>query len=188
MRARTRSASSSTARRSRTGRAAATRSPTTRSSCCSTRSASRSRSRCRPGASARGGRSSSRPATARRRASWPRAPTCTWRAARSCCSGVPEFRCTYRLQLTPDFGFAKAREIAVPYAQELGVSHLYLSPSLQARHGSLHGYDVTDPTRISEDLGGEAAFRALCDAAHAADLGVVLDIVPNHMATSEEET
>ena len=100
---------------------------------------------------------------------------------------MPEFRCTYRLQLTPDFGFAKAREIAVPYAQELGVSHLYLSPSLQARHGSLHGYDVTDPTRISEDLGGEAAFRALCDAAHAADLGVVLDIVPNHMATSEEE-
>ena len=100
---------------------------------------------------------------------------------------MPEFRCTYRLQLTPDFGFAKAREIVVPYARELGISHLYLSPSLQARHGSLHGYDVTDPTRISEDLGGEAAFRELCDAAHAADLGVVLDIVPNHMATSEEE-
>jgi len=100
---------------------------------------------------------------------------------------VPEFRCTHRLQLTPDFGFAKAREVVVPYAKELGISHLYLSPSLQARHGSLHGYDVTDPTRISEDLGGEAEFRALCDAAHGADLGVVLDIVPNHMATSEAE-
>jgi (1->4)-alpha-D-glucan 1-alpha-D-glucosylmutase len=100
---------------------------------------------------------------------------------------VPEFRCTYRLQLTADFGFANAREIVVPYAKELGISHLYLSPSLQAQHGSTHGYDVTDPTRISDDLGGEAEFRALCDAAHEADLGVVLDIVPNHMATNEEE-
>ncbi|MES1247267.1 MAG: malto-oligosyltrehalose synthase [Actinomycetota bacterium] len=100
---------------------------------------------------------------------------------------MPEFRCTYRLQLTPELGFAQARETVVPYARELGVSHLYLSPSLQARHGSQHGYDVTDPTRISDDLGGEAEFLALCDAAHEADLGVVLDIVPNHMATSEEE-
>jgi (1->4)-alpha-D-glucan 1-alpha-D-glucosylmutase len=100
---------------------------------------------------------------------------------------VPEFRCTYRLQLAADFGFAEAREIVVPYAQELGISHLYLSPSLQAQHGSTHGYDVTDPTRISDDLGGEAEFRALCSAAHDAGLGIVLDIVPNHMATNEEE-
>src|SRR5882672_3325054 len=100
---------------------------------------------------------------------------------------MPEFRCTYRLQLTPEFGFRKAREIVVPYVEELGASHLYLSPSLQARHGSPHGYDVVDPTRISEDLGGEDEFRALCDAVHAAGLGVLLDIVPNHMATSEEE-
>jgi (1->4)-alpha-D-glucan 1-alpha-D-glucosylmutase len=100
---------------------------------------------------------------------------------------MPEFRCTYRLQLTAEFGFRQAREIVVPYIQELGASHLYLSPSLQARRGSGHGYDVVDPTRISEDLGGEREFRALCDAAHAADLGVLLDIVPNHMATSEEE-
>jgi (1->4)-alpha-D-glucan 1-alpha-D-glucosylmutase len=100
---------------------------------------------------------------------------------------VPEFRCTYRLQLTADFGFARAREIVVPYAQELGISHLYLSPSLQAQHGSTHGYDVTDPTRISDDLGGEAEFHALCEAAHEAGLGVVLDIVPNHMAANEQE-
>ena len=53
-----------------------------------------------------------------------------------------ELRATYRLQLTPDFGFAEAREL-VPYLQELGISHLYLSPSLQAREGSQHGYDVT---------------------------------------------
>jgi (1->4)-alpha-D-glucan 1-alpha-D-glucosylmutase len=100
---------------------------------------------------------------------------------------MPEFRCTYRLQLTEEFGFADAREIVVPYAQELGVSHLYLSPSLQARHGSTHGYDVVDPTKISQDLGGEADFRRLCEEAHASDLGIVLDIVPNHMATSEDE-
>jgi (1->4)-alpha-D-glucan 1-alpha-D-glucosylmutase len=93
-------------------------------------------------------------------------------------------RATYRLQLTPDFGFAAAAEL-VPYLRDLGVSHLYLSPSLQARHGSTHGYDVIDPTRLSEDLGGEAAFRALVTSAHAAELGIVLDIVPNHMATDE---
>ena len=100
---------------------------------------------------------------------------------------MPEFRCTYRLQLTADFGFRSAREIVLPYARELGVSHLYLSPSLQARHGSTHGYDVVDPTRVSEDLGGETELRALCDAAHDSDVGVLLDIVPNHMAASEEE-
>jgi (1->4)-alpha-D-glucan 1-alpha-D-glucosylmutase len=100
---------------------------------------------------------------------------------------VPEFRCTYRLQLSSAFGFAQAREIVLPYAKELGISHLYLSPSLQAQHGSTHGYDVTDPTRISDELGGEDEFCALCDAVHAAGLGVLLDIVPNHMATNEAE-
>jgi (1->4)-alpha-D-glucan 1-alpha-D-glucosylmutase len=94
------------------------------------------------------------------------------------------FRAIYRLQLTPDFGFADAAR-RVPYLRDLGVSHLYLSPSLQARHGSTHGYDVIDPTRLSEDLGGEAAFRALVATAHEADLGIVLDIVPNHMATDD---
>jgi (1->4)-alpha-D-glucan 1-alpha-D-glucosylmutase len=90
-------------------------------------------------------------------------------------------RATYRLQLGPGFGFREAREV-VPYLTELGVSHLYLSPSLQARQGSTHGYDVVDPTRISEELGGESAFRELCSAG----LDVVLDIVPNHMAASDE--
>jgi (1->4)-alpha-D-glucan 1-alpha-D-glucosylmutase len=99
---------------------------------------------------------------------------------------VTEFRCTYRLQLNEGFGFRAAREIALPYVRELGASHLYLSPSLQARKGSTHGYDVVDPTRISDDLGGEEEFRALCVAAREAGLGVILDIVPNHMATSEE--
>ncbi|HEY5294271.1 MAG TPA: malto-oligosyltrehalose synthase [Gaiellaceae bacterium] len=94
---------------------------------------------------------------------------------------MASFRATYRLQLTPEFGFAQAREL-VPYLRELGVSHLYLSPSLQARAGSQHGYDVTDPRRISEDLGGEEEFRKLA----AAGLGVILDIVPNHMAAVDE--
>ena len=90
-------------------------------------------------------------------------------------------RATYRLQLGPDLDFAAARAL-VPYLRRLGVSHLYLSPSLQARSGSTHGYDVTDPRRISADLGGEDEFRALAEAG----LGIVLDIVPNHMAADDE--
>jgi (1->4)-alpha-D-glucan 1-alpha-D-glucosylmutase len=91
------------------------------------------------------------------------------------------FRCTYRLQLRPGFGFREARAL-VPYLRRLGVSHLYLSPSLRARRGSTHGYDVVDPTTISEELGGERAFRELASAG----LGVVLDVVPNHMAIGDE--
>jgi (1->4)-alpha-D-glucan 1-alpha-D-glucosylmutase len=94
---------------------------------------------------------------------------------------VSDLRATYRLQLGPGLGFREARRV-VPYLRDLGISHLYLSPSLQARSGSTHGYDVVDPTRISEDLGGEDEFRALCEAG----LGVVLDIVPNHMAATDE--
>ncbi len=94
---------------------------------------------------------------------------------------MSELRAAYRLQLGPELGFAEARAL-VPYLRDLGVSHLYLSPSLQARSGSSHGYDVVDPTRISEDLGGEAEFRSLA----AAGLGVLLDIVPNHMAADEQ--
>lgn len=90
-------------------------------------------------------------------------------------------RATYRLQLTPELGFDAVREL-VPYLRDLGISHLYLSPSLQARAGSSHGYDVVDPTRVSEALGGERALRAL----RAAGLPIVLDVVPNHMAACDE--
>ncbi len=90
-------------------------------------------------------------------------------------------RATYRLQLGPGQGFAEARAL-VPYLHALGVSHLYLSPVLRARRGSTHGYDVADPTRVSEELGGEAALRDLCGAG----LEVLLDIVPNHMAVGDE--
>src|SRR5438045_6891545 len=84
---------------------------------------------------------------------------------------MPDFRCTYRVQLTPELGFRRAREVVLPHARELGVSHLYLSPVLQARRGSMHGYDVVDPTRISDDLGGETELRALCGATREAGLG-----------------
>jgi (1->4)-alpha-D-glucan 1-alpha-D-glucosylmutase len=90
-------------------------------------------------------------------------------------------RATYRLQLTPELDFAAVAEL-VPYLRDLGISHLYLSPALQARSGSTHGYDVVDPTRVSDALGGEEGLRAL----RAAGLPIVLDIVPNHMGVSDE--
>jgi (1->4)-alpha-D-glucan 1-alpha-D-glucosylmutase len=81
-------------------------------------------------------------------------------------------------------GFAQAREL-LPYLRDLGVSHVYLPPSFQARAGSAHGYDVVDPTRFSEELGGEREFTALADAARQLGLGLILDIVPNHMAIDD---
>ncbi len=95
-----------------------------------------------------------------------------------------ELRATYRLQLTSSFGFGAARAL-VPYLRDLGISHLYLSPSFQARPGSTHGYDVIDPKRVSDDLGGSEGLQALSDAARAAGLGLILDVVPNHMAADD---
>jgi (1->4)-alpha-D-glucan 1-alpha-D-glucosylmutase len=93
---------------------------------------------------------------------------------------------TYRLQLQPGFGFAAAAA-AVPYLADLGVSHLYLSPVLQAAPGSAHGYDVVDHSRLSADLGGEADWARLVAAARGAGLGIVVDLVPNHMALPAPE-
>ena len=92
---------------------------------------------------------------------------------------------TYRIQLTPGSGFAALRD-ALPWIESLGVSDLYLSPIFEARPGSSHGYDVTDPTRIREALGGEAGFLALAREARGRGLGILLDIVPNHMAAAWE--
>ncbi|MGI8781010.1 MAG: malto-oligosyltrehalose synthase [Solirubrobacteraceae bacterium] len=97
---------------------------------------------------------------------------------------MAQLRATYRLQLGPDLTFAGAAE-QVPYLHDLGVSHLYLSPAFAARAGSTHGYDVVDPTRLSDALGGEAGFRALAATVREAGMGIVLDIVPNHMATDD---
>ena len=98
--------------------------------------------------------------------------------------GHAELRATYRLQLTASLGFAAARAL-VPYLRDLGISHLYLSPSLQARPGSKHGYDVIDPRRVSEDLGGADELRALSACARDAGMGLLLDVVPNHMAVED---
>ncbi len=95
-----------------------------------------------------------------------------------------ELRATYRLQLTSAFGFGSARTL-VPYLRDLGISHLYLSPSFQARPESTHGYDVVDPSRLSDALGGQAEFERLSAEARNAGMGIVLDIVPNHMAADE---
>lgn len=93
---------------------------------------------------------------------------------------------TYRLQLGPAFTFDDAAR-RVPYLAELGVTHLYLSPVLEAVHGSTHGYDVTDPTTVRDELGGRAGLEALADAAHADGLGLVIDIVPNHLGVGRPE-
>lgn len=90
-------------------------------------------------------------------------------------------RATYRIQFHRNFTFADA-EAQVPYLASLGISHLYASPITTAQPGSMHGYDVIDPTRVNPELGGEDGFRSLVAALRAHDMGVVLDIVPNHMS------
>jgi (1->4)-alpha-D-glucan 1-alpha-D-glucosylmutase len=97
-----------------------------------------------------------------------------------------EPRATYRLQLRPGFGFAEAADV-LPYLADLGVSHVYLSPCLRARAGSTHGYDVVDFGMVNPELGGAGEMEALLRAVGDAGLGVLLDIVPNHMATSARE-
>lgn len=93
---------------------------------------------------------------------------------------------TYRVQFHAGFTFADAAALA-PYWARLGVSHLYASPIATARAGSTHGYDVVDPTTINPALGGEDGFRALVAALRAEGLGVVLDIVPNHVAVGGDD-
>jgi len=90
-------------------------------------------------------------------------------------------RATLRLQFHRDFPFAEATRHVAWFA-DLGVSHIYASPLAVARPGSTHGYDVIDPTRINPELGGEEGLRAFASALRAKDLGLILDIVPNHMA------
>ena len=88
---------------------------------------------------------------------------------------------TYRVQLRPEFGFEDARAV-IDYLDALGVGALYVSPVLDATPGSAHGYDVTDPRIARPALGGEPARLELADALRAAGMGLVVDIVPNHMS------
>lgn len=95
-------------------------------------------------------------------------------------------RATYRLQLHADFDFAQAAALA-PYLAELGVSHVYCSPYLQAAAGSRHGYDVVDHTRVNRELGGEAGHRRFCEVLRRHDLRQLIDFVPNHMCIAPHE-
>ncbi|MFT4216550.1 MAG: malto-oligosyltrehalose synthase [Micropruina sp.] len=96
------------------------------------------------------------------------------------------FTATYRLQLHSGFTFDDAAAI-VPHLAALGVSHVYLAPILTAVPGSKHGYDVLDHTAVNPELGGRDALERLAARCHAHDLGIVVDIVPNHMALVEGE-
>ncbi|MFC7736801.1 malto-oligosyltrehalose synthase [Roseomonas sp. GCM10028921] len=89
-------------------------------------------------------------------------------------------RATARLQFHKDFTLDAAVPL-VPYFRKLGISHLYASPILKARPGSTHGYDIVDPERINPELGGEEALRRLVAALRENGMGLILDIVPNHM-------
>ncbi len=92
---------------------------------------------------------------------------------------------TYRLQFNAQFTFADARKI-VPYLAELGITDIYASPILRARKGSTHGYDTVDANMLNPELGTEEDFTELCAELARHGMGLVLDIVPNHMAVSHE--
>jgi (1->4)-alpha-D-glucan 1-alpha-D-glucosylmutase len=93
---------------------------------------------------------------------------------------------TYRLQLHKEFTFKDATD-QISYLKKLGVTHLYVSPILTAQPGSVHGYDVIDPTRVNPELGGEDGLRGFVAALRQAELGLIVDIVPNHMAVGGSE-
>jgi (1->4)-alpha-D-glucan 1-alpha-D-glucosylmutase len=95
-------------------------------------------------------------------------------------------RATYRLQFHSHFTFHDAAKLA-PYLAGLGVSHVYASPILQARRGSVHGYDVIDHSTVSDERGGESGFLEMAAALRSQGLGIILDIVPNHMAVGDAD-
>ena len=94
---------------------------------------------------------------------------------------MSDLRATVRLQFHKDFTLDDAVPL-VDYFAGLGISHIYASPLLTARPGSMHGYDVVDPTRVNPELGGEAALKRLVAALRSKGMGLILDIVSNHMA------
>jgi (1->4)-alpha-D-glucan 1-alpha-D-glucosylmutase len=87
---------------------------------------------------------------------------------------------TYRLQLNRDFTFAQATAI-VPYLSALGISHCYVSPCLRARAGSMHGYDIVDHNSLNPEIGSPEDFNRFVTTLHEHGMGLILDIVPNHM-------
>jgi len=93
---------------------------------------------------------------------------------------------TYRLQFGPTFTFTDAERL-VPYLAALGVSHLYASPYLKARAGSVHGYDLTDYGALNPEIGDEDGLAALCAALDRHGMGQILDFVPNHMGIGKAD-
>src|SRR3954468_3756237 len=87
---------------------------------------------------------------------------------------------TYRFQFHKDFRFSDARTL-VEYLHEFGISHVYSSPILKARPGSMHGYDISDHNRLNPEIGSEEEVRAYVDELKNFDMGQILDVVPNHM-------
>jgi (1->4)-alpha-D-glucan 1-alpha-D-glucosylmutase len=102
------------------------------------------------------------------------------------CPAIPRIPdATYRLQFREGMTFDRAIGL-IPHLQSIGISHLYASPIFTAVAGSTHGYDVTDPNALDPELGGMAGFRRLSEALLASGIGLIVDIVPNHMAASLE--
>ena len=100
--------------------------------------------------------------------------------------GVAPPRATYRLQFHRGFTFRDALAL-VPYLAELGISHIYASPIMEARPGSTHGYDIVNHNRLNPEIGTEDEFRALIAALHERRMGLILDIVPNHMGIGGQD-
>lgn len=96
-------------------------------------------------------------------------------------ANIQPLRATLRLQFHKGFTLEQAVPL-VPYFARLGISHIYASPLLAARAGSMHGYDVVDPTQVNPELGGEPALRRLVSTLREHGMGLILDIVSNHMA------
>ncbi len=94
-------------------------------------------------------------------------------------------RATYRIQFSPSFGFNDAEKI-IPYLAALGISDIYASPIFKARKGSLHGYDVVDPTQLNSELGAVYHFEKLSEELKTHGMGWLQDVVPNHMAFNQE--
>ncbi len=92
---------------------------------------------------------------------------------------------TYRIQFGRQMRFVDVSDL-VPYLHALGITDLYTSPRFAARRGSTHGYDIANPRRVNSELGTEEEFSELCDKLQQYRMGLILDIVPNHMASSHD--
>lgn len=99
---------------------------------------------------------------------------------------MSELRATVRLQFHRDFTFEHAIEL-IPYFSQLGITHIYASPILKARAGSVHGYDVVDPTQVNPELGGEALLEKFSSELKKHDMGLIVDVVSNHMAVGGDD-